>query len=239
MRPHRHRGQAGTWTRSWAGLGALLVPTHCPGCGAPDLAVCPPCRALLAGPGQQVATVTGRRPGAWPPDLDGTTAAAYDGPVRRLVHAWKDTGRHDLTAVMAGALAAQLTATARALAPGPVTVVPVPSSPGNVRRRGGDLLAQAARQAVGWADARPGTAPLRLLPALRQRPRVADQRGLGERDRARNIRGALVCRADVRARAVVLVDDVVTTGASTAEAARTLWRAGADVVTVHTVAATP
>lgn len=202
------------------------------------MAICPPCRALLAGPGQPVHTVTGCRPRAWPPDLDGTTAAAYDGPVRSLVHAWKDAGRHDLTAVMAGALVAQLTATARALAPGPVTVVPVPSSPRNIRRRGADLLARATRQAVTLADARPGTAPLHLLPALRQRPGVADQRGLGVWERTRNIRGALVCRADVRACAVVLVDDVVTTGASTAEAARALREAGADVVTVHTVAAT-
>ena len=245
MRSTRHRGPGGPWTTAWAGLGALLVPTHCPGCGAADVAVCPACRALLAGPGVPVPVVAGCRPRPWPSDLDGTTVAAYTGPVRRLVHAWKDAGRHDLTAVIAGALVPQLTAAARALAPTPLTVVPVPSATANVRRRGGDLLAEAARQAVRVVGERPGPAPLPLLPALRQRPHVADQRGLGARERARNVRGALVCRAGPAsfagspgARPVVLVDDIVTTGASSAEAARALRAAGADVLTVITVAST-
>ncbi|WP_165495110.1 ComF family protein [Actinomadura roseirufa] len=75
---------------------------------------------------------------------------------------------------------------------------------------------------------------------LRQRRRVADQAALTMAQRAANLAGALEAVPErVRDRRVVLADDVITTGASLAEAARALRSAGAEVVAAATVAATP
>ncbi|WP_225991356.1 ComF family protein [Actinomadura montaniterrae] len=99
------------------------------------------------------------------------------------------------------------------------------------------------RQAVAVAvrRLRAGGVPVVAVGGLRQCRRVADQAGLGARARRDNLSGALeaVGRAALAGRRVVLVDDVITTGASLAEAARALRAAGADVVAAATVAATP
>jgi predicted amidophosphoribosyltransferase len=75
---------------------------------------------------------------------------------------------------------------------------------------------------------------------LRQRRAVADQSGLDVDARRANLGGALAVRrpALVRGRRVVIVDDIVTTGATAAEAARALTHAGALVIGVACVAAT-
>jgi predicted amidophosphoribosyltransferase len=82
----------------------------------------------------------------------------------------------------------------------------------------------------------------RLLSVLRPLRRLADQSTLGHRERAANLAGAYaVCSgaaAEVRGRPVVLVDDVVTTGATLAEAARVVRRKGGLVVGAATLAAT-
>ncbi|MBR7831994.1 hypothetical protein KDL01_01910 [Actinospica durhamensis] len=80
-----------------------------------------------------------------------------------------------------------------------------------------------------------------VLPALTHRRKVADQAGLGRRARAENLAGALAVRsASARLlgeRAVVLVDDVVTSGATLAEAARALTAAGSTPVGAAVLAA--
>jgi predicted amidophosphoribosyltransferase len=82
--------------------------------------------------------------------------------------------------------------------------------------------------------------PARLADALTHARRVADQAGLGAPDRMANLAGALrVGRpAGVAGRRVVLVDDVVTTGVTLAEAARALRAAGAEVPAAAVIAAT-
>ncbi|WP_067637799.1 ComF family protein [Actinomadura latina] len=121
--------------------------------------------------------------------------------------------------------------------PEPSTVVWVPSGRRAVRRRGHDPLRGVAEVAV--RRLRAGGVPVTMLDALRQRGRVADQAGLTAVERAANLHSAIEARTDVAGRRVVLVDDVVTTGASLAEAARALRAAGADVIGTATIAATP
>lgn len=75
--------------------------------------------------------------------------------------------------------------------------------------------------------------------ALAQVRRVADQSGLSADERMRNLAGALIAAPLVRGRQVVLVDDVITTGASLVEAARAVEAAGGVVLAAATVAATP
>lgn len=83
--------------------------------------------------------------------------------------------------------------------------------------------------------------PVTCVPVLRHRRRVADQAGLGAAARSANLAGALQAIAPwrVQGRRVVVVDDVITSGATLAEAARTLQAAGARVTAAATVAATP
>jgi predicted amidophosphoribosyltransferase len=75
-------------------------------------------------------------------------------------------------------------------------------------------------------------------PLLVLRRAAADQRGLGRAERLENLRGGMLARRAEGIR-VVIVDDVVTTGATLLEAARALRAAGAVVVGAATIAATP
>ncbi|MCP9950517.1 phosphoribosyl transferase [Actinomadura madurae] len=162
--------------------------------------------------------------------------AAYEGPLRTILGAYKERGRTALSVPLGEALA---TAVRAALTPGPdpPLVVWVPSGRRAVRRRGHDPLRGAVEAAV--RRLRESGVPVTAVDALRQRRRVADQVGLSVAQRAANLAGAIEARGTLAGRPVLLVDDVVTTGASLAEAARALRAAGADVTGAATIAATP
>jgi len=232
-----------------ADLGGLVWPVRCAGCGRPDVGVCPDCRATLTRGVRHAAAP------AWPNGPGVHALAPYSGAPARLVVAWKERGRHDLTRVLGASLAPAVDAAlteARAVPSGwwaewtgavaaeaperEVLLVPVPTTRTNRRRRGGDLvsdLADQAAQALAAAD--PTRAPpVRTLRALRHTRRVRDQSGLDAAARRRNLTGALAVRRrtgpDLTGREVIVVDDIVTTGATTAEAARALEAAGARVI---------
>ncbi|MFD0685302.1 ComF family protein [Actinomadura fibrosa] len=118
-------------------------------------------------------------------------------------------------------------------------IVAIPSARKAVRRRGHDPLGAMAKVAV--QRLREDGLHIVGLDALRQRRRVADQAALTVDERAVNLAGALVVDPQVAmgGRSVLLVDDVITTGATLDEAARALRAAGADVLAAATVAATP
>lgn len=114
---------------------------------------------------------------------------------------------------------------------GGVLLVPVPSSRQAVRARGHDPARRIALAAAGELR-RTGT-PARVLAVLRQRRAVADQSGLNSRQRLENLAGALeVAAGGERLLAdggrIVLVDDLMTTGASLTEAARAVRTAVPD-----------
>lgn len=199
----------------------LALPRDCAGCGLAGRALCGGCRAALEGrPFRHAPTPA-------PPGLPAVVAAApYDGVVRDLLLAHKERGRTGL----AGPLGALLATAVAAYGPG-VVLVPVPSAPAAVRARGHDH----ARRLAAAAARRGGQRSAPLLTAARA---VADQAGLDAAGRAANLAGALVARRRADGRAVVVVDDVVTTGATLAEAARALSAAGADVRGAAVVAAT-
>lgn len=209
-----------------AGAGALAFPVQCAGCGVPPLALCATCRVELR-PEPALRTLeSGLR--VW-------SGLQLEGVAARTLRTLKAEQRTQLLTSLAPALAAALDAAwcdAGRAAAAPcqvlarVVVVPVPTSAASWRRRGVRMVDALARRA--------GARPLRLL---RNARRTEDQRGLGRSARERNLSGSMRC-ADARAFRVLLVDDVVTTGATLDEASRAVFAAGGVVIGAATVAST-
>ncbi|MDF2710455.1 MAG: phosphoribosyltransferase [Nonomuraea muscovyensis] len=211
----------------------LLLPQRCVGCGATGEPFCGPCLARLAEPARRPPAP---RPAGLP---DCWSAADYAGPVRRAVIAYKERAQVTLAAPLAEALACTVaTALARAHpATSGVVLVPVPSARRTRRVRGHDPVGRLATRAARLLTAYGHRAAARavLVPVRR----VADQAGLDARRRAANLAGSLDVAGHLApALPVVLVDDLVTTGATLSEAARALRSRGAEVLFAATVAAT-
>jgi predicted amidophosphoribosyltransferase len=205
----------------------LVLPRTCAGCAATGSDLCPGCRALLAGPALGLV-----RPRPCPAGLPPVAALLpYEGVAQRLLLAHKERGRLQLTRPLGAALATAVLLHGR----GPVLLCPVPSSAQAVRARGHDHALRLARAAAASLRTRGVAArPARLLVPARP---VVDQAGLTSAQRGVNLHGALRAtgRPGVR---VVVVDDVVTTGATLAEAARALTAQGHPVVGAAVLAAT-
>ncbi|GAA3898248.1 ComF family protein [Microbacterium invictum] len=190
---------------------SLVFPTWCAGCDELDVSLCGACAAAL-------------QPHPAARRLDGfevRSALPFDGVAARVIRAYKQEGRTGLARPLGAALAAAV-----GTVDADTVIVPVPSSRAAIRRRGYRVAELLARRA--------DLAPRRLLhPAAV----AADQRELGREARAANVHGTLRA-GPVAGLRVIVVDDVVTTGATLSEAVRVLRTAGADVLRAATVAAT-
>jgi ComF family protein len=159
----------------------------------------------------------------------GASLGPYEGGLRTLIHELKYRGRRRV----AGRLADLLVALpqVRDLVHRAV-LVPVPLHP----RREGERGFNQAQLLAGEVARRAGLEPPRL--ALVRRKDTAPQTGLSAARRRSNVAGAFAVRrrAQVAGRVVVLVDDVMTTGATVRACARALREAGAAEVRVLTVA---
>lgn len=252
--------------RSWsAALLGLALPVECPGCGLPDTPLCAACQGVLRHPVRPVA-IPCRRARAPAGDADGPAEAwvgpQYRGAAARVLLSWKERGRHDLAPVLAEVLSCTLLRAAgqggagagwgqqRGRRPG-VLVVPVPSTRSARARRGEDCLRRVTLLAAARARAQPSDhpeeagppLPLRVLAALGIARSVQDQAGLTAAARRTNLAGAFRLRSGAASvlagRDCVVVDDIVTTGATVTEAVRVLTGAGAQVIGVAAICATP
>lgn len=225
----RHAGAG--WVRGWIRrsrrmlreaseeASAFLLPIACGGCGRQDARLCDDCAGSLVADAPSVRRVEG---------VPVFSAASYTGRVKRIVLAFKRDGRTDLRGPLADALGRSLSAS-RAVATGTgLEVVPAPASAEGRRRRGYAPVLLLVR-----------STGLRPSPVLRRRRRTADQIGLGVAERGVNMTGSLEARRALAGRRFVVVDDVVTSGATLSECVRALREAGGEVVACATLAATP
>lgn len=151
-----------------------------------------------------------------PPHFDRVTAVfAYSFPVDALVHALKYGGNLAVAGVLGRSLCAAVAGESVDL------IVPMPLSAQRLRDRGFNQAYEIAR-CVGR------TSGIAVAAGICRR--VIDtgpQAALPWKERARNVRGAFVCDADLCGRKVAVIDDVMTTGATLDELAKNLRRAGA------------
>ncbi|MEU8075788.1 ComF family protein [Catellatospora citrea] len=225
----------------WRALADLVLPASCAGCGGsgPTLRheVCADCaravESLRAAP---------TRPDPAPDGLPACVAlGAYDGLLRELILAFKERGRHRLARPL-GALLAEAVATT-ADPRRPLLLLYVPDTAAAARARHGDHmrgLARAAAERLREAGRQAAVAaPLRALPK-------ADSAHLSSAQRAASAAGAFALRRGAVQRArravpgsvTVLLDDIVTTGATLAAASVLLESAGMRVDVCVTLAAT-
>lgn len=205
----------------------LLFPVECAGCGAYRRGLCAACRQRL-------------RPQPFQSELgDGTpvwAALGYEGTVRRVILSLKEHGRTDVVRALAVPLAVAVAAALDQAPPpaGEITAwnleiaVPPPGR-ASFRRRGYDplsLLVRAAKLAR----------PVSVLDNLHER---AAQKNLDRAHRQSNLAGSMVGRGPLTGRRFIVIDDVVTTGATLAEAIRALRGGGGQVVAAAVLAATP
>ena len=195
----------------------------CPAC-ATDLPRLPATRCPLCALPTPGGSVCGRCLTA-PPHYDATLAVyRYAFPIDKLVQAFKYGHRLALGAWF-GSRLAELAKDFHA-----DLIVPMPLHRLRLRERGFNQALELAR-----AVSRCSRIPIDARTCTRIR-RTATQADLPWRERAGNVRGAFHCASDLTGRRLVLVDDVMTTGASLNELARTVKLHGAVEVTLLTLA---
>jgi predicted amidophosphoribosyltransferase len=204
----------------------LVLPLECGGCAAPAARWCPACARQLAVSADQPHLITPRVD----PGVPVFSLGRYAGPRRAAIVAVKEHGRADLIRPLADAVGAALgNLVGWGLVGTPLTVVPAPTRRSAARRRGGDPVTRIARAATA------NHAGLRVVAALRMRGLVRDSVGLSGADRQRNVAGRVKLVEAVTG-AVLVVDDIVTTGATAGESVRVLHAADAHVVGVLAIA---
>ncbi|MFT3861219.1 ComF family protein [Micropruina sp.] len=218
------------WRALAAAAADLAWGGACAACAAPGPVLCPGCAGLLRRLPTQAVPV---RPGV-PPTI---ARGDYADELRAVILACKERQGLGLVPM----LAELVTGSAAALlherwSGAAVRVAPIPSARSTIGERGFDLTGMmAGRVAV---TLRGVGMDVRGWRALRPVRRSADQAGLGIAERAANRRASLVARPGEPVQ-VLLIDDIVTTGATLAEARRALTVAGHSVLGAAVVAATP
>lgn len=238
-------------TARLSGLGAdladLVLPSACAGCGAARVPLrfgaCAGCAAAL-----EALTPFQTAPMPPPPGMPSCTAVGpYEGPLRAALLAYKEKGRHRLARPLGALLAVAVAEAARRGGAGrgtPVCLVPVPSTAAAARERHGDHMARLAAHAVrrlrvaGWnADV---AQPLRALPRPDSALLDIAQRATAAENslRIKDVRIPISRRRPTMRGTLIVVDDIVTTGATLAAVTRRFREAEMQVTGAAVLAAT-
>ena len=195
----------------------LLFPKSCAGCGAAGVSLCTSCQEV---PHRVSCTVDPRVP-VW-------ALSPYSGAHRQLVISMKERGRRDACAYVGAAVRAAVDfLAARGELPFAVdlTLVPAPTRARSARLRGGDTVTAVC-----------ASSGLSTVPCVQHRSSVRDSVGLDAAARRRNLAEG-VDLLQVPPSPVLLVDDVVTTGATVEATCAVLFSAGVEVSGVLAVCA--
>jgi ComF family protein len=233
-------------------LFATLLPSDCRLCQAPltrisRLPVCEACLGGIAPISGRLCAVCGERiftPHAdeqpvcgecrttAPPFVRAVAYGSYDGGLRELIHLLKYGGVRPAAGVLGRMLAEVMQGLGSEFRS--AVVVPVPLHSSKLRQRGFNQAEEIARATLKNLN----RSELTLKAVLERRRATASQTGLSDHQRQANVRGAFVVASPehIADNDVLLVDDVLTTGATVSECARVLRRAGAARVFVATVA---
>ncbi len=237
------------WLRGWSALLDLFLPPACALCGktlasAAEPQLCPTClsdipplgpascrRCALPYPAENGSDHLCQSCLLQPPPFARVvTAGIYDRALRQAIHRFKFDGAIGLDRPLAHLLA-------RVLGEAPENafdlLVPVPLHPARLRHRTYNqslLLGRELSRLTGL--------PLRseLLRRLRPTP---PQQGLDAEERRRNLRGAFAAPKPLHGQRILLLDDVLTTGATARECSSVLLDAGASEVSVAVLARAP
>jgi ComF family protein len=211
-RQRREVGGGGFCADCWAGLPRFAPGTTCPRCALPTGGAT--CRGCSLAP---------------PPVARAVACGPYEGGLKRLIHALKFEGLD----IVAAPAAARLAEAVRFGEAGALdAVVPIPSTRRRNRERGYDPAGL-----IGEELARRLSLP--LLPVLRRVRETPPQSSLAAAERRSNVAGAFRGLAAASGRSLLVVDDVLTTGATVFAASQALRSAGARRVAVAVLARTP
>jgi ComF family protein len=244
-------------------VACTLLPASCSLCGSPlpqlsSVPICAACWAEIPAPDETVCVRCGDtldaagRDGnldsaidlcrvcrlAPPPFVRAVAYGAYRGRMKDAIHALKYDRLHPAAHGL-GRLLAESIAQLAGQAPNELLVIPVPLHRAKHAQRGFNQARVLAREALGFLAKSHPTWRLTLAPSALMRLRATEsQAGLTPRMRRLNVRGAFSVSdaAMVQGKDVLLVDDILTTGATARAAARALQRAGANSIYVATLA---
>jgi len=203
----------------------LLLPARCALCSRLGSPVCSDCNQKLIFRSHCFSR------GAY----SGFAASDYGDLEKSLIHQFKESGKTSLARYLALPMIDDLVKLAEMAEPAEMAehsepsarpcMVPMPSSRQNYAKRGFNPAMILARRLNALAGR-----PAEVRSALKLARRVEDQSALDSDARAINLQGSMTCSKSMFGRAVILFDDVVTTGATLQEAARAATEAGATAV---------
>ena len=173
---------------------------------------------------------------AAPPFERAVTFGTYSDELRTLIHLLKFQGVRAVARVLGGRLAEAILLL-EGKAASNLLVIAVPLFRARERQRGYNQSVLLATEALRWLrQLRPEWKLTAAHTALVRVRRTEGQWVLSRKGRRRNLQGAFAVREDVRGREILLVDDILTSGATARECSRVLMRAGAAKVWVVTLA---
>ncbi|MDR1791549.1 MAG: ComF family protein [Propionibacteriaceae bacterium] len=201
-------------------FGDLFFGAECPGCAAPRLGLCENCSDRL-----NVPPMGDNVDGRWL-----VWAGSYTGVLRNVILSAKERGALGMIPRLATLLTDAIVTAGNY---GPIThpvLVPIPTQLSHIAQRGIDLTRALTERTARQLDG------VSVRQALRFTRKPADQSELSQAERRENLIGAFTWRGRPARAPIIIIDDIYTTGATIAEAARACTAAGNTVLGAAVIA---